>query len=118
MQKKAGGRGGEARSVAGKKQESGASPPLGLSSLETAHDHHLCFSHRVCRLWLQKNNGNPVPDGLHSGASGASRDSLCHSTLALAPAGGLPAHLLLLAVLLVMHPCQRQGDIPASCCVC
>lgn len=62
------------------------------------------FSHRVCRLWLQENDGHFVPDGLHSGASGACRGGLCHSRLALAPASCVPAYLPLPAVLLVRPP--------------
>lgn len=90
--------------MAGEKQESGASSPLGLSPLGTASEHRFFSSYRVCGLWLQKNDSYHVPGGLHSGPRGTCGGGLRPSALALAPDGGLPAHLLLLAVLLVTHP--------------
>lgn len=90
--------------MAVEKQESGASPVMGLSSLGTPSDHHFFLSHRVCGLPLQENDSHLVSSGLHSGASGARRGGLRHSKLALAAADGVPAHLPLPAVLLVTFP--------------
>lgn len=111
VQKQTGAEVGEVKPVAKEKRESGASLTLSLSSLGCPSDLHFFFlSHRVCRLWLQENDGHLVPGGLHSGASGACWGGLCHSRLALAPAGGVPAHLPLPAVLLViMLPLPETG---------
>lgn len=118
VQKQTGAGAGEVKPVAKEKQELGASLTLSLSSLGCPSDLHFFFfffflSHRVCRLRLQEDDGHLVPGGLHSGASGACRGGLRHSRLALAPAGSVPAHLPLPAILLVImlplpdFSCQR-----------
>lgn len=97
----------------GSGEEAAGKAPLRPASPGASSD-FLCFSHRVCRLSLQKDSGDPVPGGLHHGAGGALWIGLRHSPLALAAAGRVPAHLPLPALLLVTRPRAQPGLRTAS----